>query len=145
MKKLIITLISAIAISGYTFGQTTATTAAPSNDKNAPEIAFSATEHDFGTVTYDGNGTYQFEFKNTGKEPLVLSDVHASCGCTTPEWPRQPIKKGEKAVITVKYNTKIVGPFNKNVFVTSNAKTSKVTLNIKGTVAAAEQKKEGNS
>lgn len=145
MKKLFITLISVIALTGYSFGQTPATPAAPVVDKNAPEIAFSTTEHDFGTVTYDGNGSYQFEFKNTGKEPLVLSDVHASCGCTTPEWPKQPIKKGEKAVITVKYNTKIVGPFTKNVFVTSNAKTSKVTLTIKGTVAAAEQKKEGNS
>jgi hypothetical protein len=146
MKKLFITLISVIAFSGYSFGQATApATAAPAADKDAPEIVFTSTEHDFGTVTYDGNGTYKFEFKNTGKKPLLLSDVHATCGCTTPEWPKDPIKKGEKAVITVKYNTKIVGSFTKNVFVTSNAKTAKVTLTIKGTVAPAEQKKEGNS
>jgi hypothetical protein len=133
MKKFFITLVSIIALSVYAFGQTTPATV---EDKNAAEIVFSAVMHDFGTIKYDGDGTYAFEFKNTGNEPLVLSEVRSSCGCTTPEWPRSPIKKGEKALIKVKYNTKIIGPFTKNIYVTSNAKTSRVTLTIKGAVAS---------
>ena len=138
MKKLVFTLVCAFALSGCGFSQSTATPAA--DNKNAPEIVFTSLVHDFGTIPFDGNGTYEFEFKNTGKEPLVLSEVRASCGCTTPEWPREPIKKGEKAVIKVKYNTKIVGTFDKNVYVTSNAKTQRVELKIKGTVAANTEK-----
>lgn len=131
MKKLFVTLVSIVVFSGFVFGQN-----APAKDnKNAPEIVFTSENHDFGTIPYEGDGTYVFEFKNTGKEPLVLSDVHSSCGCTTPEWPKVPIKKGEKGKITVKYNTKIMGPFTKSVYVTSNAQTSRVTLTIKGTVS----------
>ena len=137
MKKLFITLVSIIALSGYAFGQSAPATA---ENKNAPEIAFVELTHDFGTIPYGGNGTFEFEFKNTGKEPLVLSDVRSSCGCTTPEWPRVPIKKGEKAKITVKYNTNIIGTFTKSITVTSNAKTQKVELKIKGTVASNDKK-----
>lgn len=140
MKKLFITLVSVFAMSGFAFGQTTSV---PAEDKNAPEIVFAATNHDFGTLPFDGDGSFNFEFKNTGEEPLVLSEVRSSCGCTTPEWPREPIKKGQKATIKVKYNTKIVGPFTKSVYVTSNAKTPKIILTIKGSVSNAE--KENNS
>lgn len=131
MKKLFVTLVSIVAFSGFVFGQD----APAKENKNAPEIVFTSEVHDFGTIPYEGDGTYVFEFKNTGKEPLVLSDVHSSCGCTTPEWPKVPIKRGEKGKITVKYNTKIMGPFTKSVYVTSNAQTSRVTLTIKGTVS----------
>lgn len=139
MKKLFVTLVSIVAFSGFVFGQD-----APAKDnKNAPEIVFTSEVHDFGTIPYEGDGTYVFEFKNTGKEPLVLSDVHSTCGCTTPEWPKEPIKRGEKGKITVKYNTKIIGPFTKPVYVTSNGKTPSIKLTIKGTVsdkAAVSQK-----
>lgn len=131
MKKLFVTLVSIVTFSGFVFGQD----APAKENKNAPEIVFTSIVHDFGTIPYDGNGTYEFEFKNVGKEPLVLSDVHSTCGCTTPKWPKEPIKKGEKGKITVIYNTKIMGTFTKPVYVTSNAKTSKVTLTIKGTVS----------
>lgn len=139
MKKLFVTLVSIVAISGCGFSQNPPA----KENKNAPEIVFTTLEHDFGTIPYEGNGTYVFEFKNTGKEPLVLSDVHSTCGCTTPEWPKTPIKKGQKGQITVKYNTKIIGSFTKPVYVTSNGKTPSIKLTIKGTVsdkAAVSQK-----
>lgn len=138
MKKLLISLFSVIAFSGYVMAQQAPASTA---DKNAPEIVFTSETHDFGSIPYDGNGEFSFEFKNEGKTPLVLSDVRSSCGCTTPEWPKEPIKKGQKAVIKVKYNTKIVGPFTKSIYVMSNAKTSKVTLTIKGTVASNDKGK----
>ena len=103
--------------------------------KDIPEIYFEKTSFDYGTVKYSGDGTCEFTFKNTGKEPLLLTNVKASCGCTTPTWPKQPIKKGKTGTIVVKYNTKITGTFTKSIRVYSNAKTNLVTLKITGTVS----------
>jgi len=99
-----------------------------------PEISFANTEHDYQTIEQGGNGTYKFTFTNTGKTPLILTNVVSSCGCTTPVWPKEPIKAGGKAEIEVGYNTNIVGPFNKSITVFSNGKTSPVMLHIKGEV-----------
>ena len=87
------------------------------------EVTFEKDVHDYGTVKQGGNGECEFKFTNTGTEPLIISDAKGSCGCTVPEWPKTPIKPGESAVIKVKYDTKRVGPINKNVTVTSNATT----------------------
>jgi len=101
---------------------------------NAPEIYFEKTSHDYGNIKNGSEGSSVFVFKNTGKKPLVLTDVKASCGCTTPTWPREPITQGKSAVIKVVYDTKRIGSFNKTITVTSNAKTSPVVLTIKGVV-----------
>jgi len=106
--------------------------------KDIPEIYFENTSYNFGTIDYNGNGTCEFKFKNTGEEPLLLTNVKASCGCTTPTWPKEPIKKNKKGTIVVKYNTKIIGSFTKTIRVYSNAKTSPVTLKITGTVSKPE-------
>ena len=64
-------------------------------------ITFSKTEHDFGKINEaDGRVTTVFEFKNEGMEPLVLSNVRASCGCTTPNWTREPVEPGQTGKIT---------------------------------------------
>ena len=75
-------------------------------------------------------------FVNTGTEPLILTQPKSSCGCTVPEWPKQPILPGEQNVIKVTYkNTDRPGNFNKYVTVFSNAVVNKeVKLYIKGTV-----------
>ncbi|MDY6800239.1 MAG: DUF1573 domain-containing protein [Bacteroidota bacterium] len=109
------------------------------DSKDLPEIYFDKTTHDFGKIKYMGDGTCEFTFKNTGKEPLLLTNVRASCGCTTPTWPKEPIKKGKKGTITVKYNTRIIGNFTKSIRVYSNAKSSPVTLKITGTVQKPEE------
>ena len=105
-------------------------------NENGPEITFKETHHDFGNIPFKGNGSYEFEFENTGKEPLVLTQPKSSCGCTVPEWPKQPILPGEKNVIKVTYkNTDRPGNFNKYVTVFSNAVVNKeVKLYIKGTI-----------
>jgi hypothetical protein len=103
---------------------------------NAPDIKFDKLVHDYGTVEQHGDGRCEFTFTNEGKEPLILSNVRSSCGCTVPEWPRQPILPGQSEVIKVKYDTKRVGVINKSVYVYSNAKESPVTLKIKGKVEA---------
>jgi hypothetical protein len=100
-------------------------------------IQFETTEHDFGTISEKGDGTFSFVFKNTGKEPLILNNVRSSCGCTIPEWPKEPIKKGGKGTIKVSYNTRITGSFSKKITVYSNAGGDPVILLIKGKVEAA--------
>jgi Protein of unknown function (DUF1573) len=118
-------------------------TATPSVDPNAPEITFESETVDYGTVDYDGNGFREFKFKNTGKSPLIITNVQGQCGCTTTiengkkGWPEEPIAPGKSGVIRVKYDTKRPGPFDKKVTVTSNAKTASKVVTIKGTVKAA--------
>ena len=107
---------------------------------NGPGIEFNKTVHDYGTIYQDGNGECEFEFKNVGSEPLVLSNVTSSCGCTVPSWPREPILPGKTAVIKVKYNTGRVGPINKTVSVLSNAVDNpNVTLRIQGQVKPKQE------
>ena len=108
------------------------------NDR--PVIKFEKTTHDFGRIAYKGDGTYHFKFKNKGEKPLVLTAVWASCGCTTPSWPKKPIESGKTDTIKVVYDTRIKGNFSKSVRVHSNAKNSPVYLRIKGTVLPQDQK-----
>ena len=68
-------------------------------NKSGAEITFKETSHDFGNIPFKGNGSYEFVFVNTGTEPLILTQPKSSCGCTVPEWPRQPILPGESNVI----------------------------------------------
>ena len=97
-------------------------------------IIFDKLEHDYGTMEQGGDGNSVFTFTNKGQKPLILSNVRASCGCTVPQWPREPIAPGEKGEIKVKYNTRIKGAFAKSISVNSNASNSLVRLRVKGNV-----------
>jgi hypothetical protein len=99
------------------------------------EIAFEKTTHDFGTI-WDGVPVeYNFEFTNKGKEPLILSNVQPSCGCTAPSWPREPIMPGQKSKIIVVYNAgSLRSSFTKTITVISNASNNNLILTIKGVV-----------
>lgn len=91
---------------------------------------------DFGTVKQGGKVSHDFTFKNTGTQPLIISDVQASCGCTTPDYTKTPVNPGEEGVIKVVYDTsgQGEGAKHKSVTVTSNAAEPLLTLHIKGTV-----------
>ncbi len=100
------------------------------------KMKFNTDVHDFGTIPEGGAVSYDFEFKNISKEPIVLSNVQASCGCTTPTWPKEPVAPGKSAKITATYNTAgRPGGFNKTITVTSNAGVKVVT--IRGNVEKA--------
>lgn len=107
-----------------------------------PVITFQKTEHDFGKINEgDGRVSTIFEFKNEGMEPLVLSNVRASCGCTTPTWTRTPVEPGETGTITVTYNPNgRPGRFQKTVTITSNASNPTVKVYIKGEVLPKQAK-----
>ncbi len=95
-------------------------------------------EHDFLAIPQGKPVYYSFEIVNTGKTALKLDDVHASCGCTTPEWSREPIAAGATAVIKVGYNAAAEGPFDKPITITYNSNQTK-QIKIKGTVWKAPE------
>jgi len=104
-------------------------------------VAVSETQHDFGTFKEeDGRQTFDFFVTNSGKEPLVIQNVVASCGCTTPEWTRQPIAPGAKGKVTAIYDPAgRPGPFNKTLNVYMNTTPEVVVLIIKGEVKPHEK------
>lgn len=106
-------------------------------DPDAGKFKFKEETHDFGEVPEGPTAECDFEFKNVGKKPIVISEAHGSCGCTVPQWPRDPILPKHKGVIHVTYNTNgRVGPINKDVFITSNAQQNPMRLHITGSVKA---------
>jgi hypothetical protein len=150
MKKVFITLlclsISAAAANAQNNKQAPAPTptpvpasqqAPPAPDPDAGSFKFKDEDntHDFGEVPEGPLAEYDFEFKNTGKKPIVIQEAHGSCGCTVPSWPHEPILPKQKAVIHVAYTTNgRPGPIMKEVTINSNAKESPMVLHIRGTV-----------
>ena len=109
---------------------------------NAPIISFETELIDLGTfMQYDDpSSKCEFVFTNTGKEPLIISKAKGSCGCTVPNWPKEPIMSGESGVIQVNYDEKRIGSFNKSITITSNAKNSPQIIKVKGKILATEKK-----
>ncbi len=105
------------------------------------KLQFSATEHNFGTFKEEtGRQSFDFIVTNTGTDPLVIQNVVASCGCTTPEWTKQPIPAGGKGKVTAIYDPKDrPGIFNKTLSVYANTKPEVVVLTIKGEVTPREK------
>ena len=98
------------------------------------KIEFKSETVDYGTIEKGSNGVRTFEFTNTGDEPLIISKVTSSCGCTIPKKPEEPILPGKTGQIEVKYDTNRVNPIRKTITVISNAETPTVALKIKGEV-----------
>lgn len=99
-------------------------------------IAADETSHDFGQIKEaDGKVSATFVVKNTGDAPLAITRVIASCGCTTPEWTKEPIAPGASGNIKITYDPKgRPGPFSKTISVYSNGKTGSFILTIRGEV-----------
>ncbi len=126
MKRIIYFIVIALfAFSTQLFAQ-----------NNKAKIEFEKLIHDYGTLKEEkGLQQFSFSFKNSGASPLVLNNVHASCGCTTPEWSRKPIAPGEEGFVKVSFNPRNrPGPFNKTIIVSSNASNPRIILRVKGKV-----------
>ena len=100
------------------------------------KIVFDDQEHDFGVIKEEaGPKSYIFHFTNKGNAPLILNNVRASCGCTTPEWTQKPIPPGEKGAVKVSYNPQNrPGPFHKTISVYTNGEEPQSVLRISGIV-----------
>jgi hypothetical protein len=141
MKKAILSIGLFVCVAIGANAQETATPN-PVNP-NAPKFKFETEVVDYGTIDHGANGDREFKFTNVGKEPLIISNAVGSCGCTTPNWPKEPIKPGASASIKVHYDTNRPGTFEKQVTITSNADTPSKVLKIKGVVKPAPVAPEG--
>lgn len=115
-----------------------ATPAAPAGPTTV--MTFPEAEFDFGTVTSGEKVEHAYKFTNTGTEPLIISDAKGSCGCTVPEWPKEPIAPGETSEIMVRFDSSNKsGNQSKRVTLTSNTEPAQTFLTIKGQVNKVEE------
>jgi len=127
MKK--IALLLCLAITTVAFSQ------------NQTDVVFKTTTHSFGKIKQNVPATYVFTFTNTAAKPAVIEFANAECGCTTPEYSKDPILKGKSSSIKVTYNAANMGTFKKNVNVKFVSMTLPITLTIDGEVVPAAKPK----
>lgn len=98
-------------------------------------VVYEHTDFDFGTVKEGEHVKHTFKFKNTGSEPLIISNAKGSCGCTVPKWPSEPVAPGATGQIDVEFDSKgKPGKQTKRVTVTANTVPAQMFLNISGNV-----------
>jgi len=122
MKKLMSLFVFGCLFSVAMFAQT------------GPVMSLEKTEVDYGTIDQGSDPVRYFKFKNTGTEPLVIKNARGSCGCTVPEWPKEPIMPGASEKIKVNYDTNRTGQFTKSITLTTNEASDTRVLTIKGEV-----------
>jgi hypothetical protein len=136
-KALIFAGFMAAVTAGHAQAKTTAMVASPGSataPATTPDVlVLKEKVHNFGKIPQGRPTTYTFEIANKGTEPLILSNVMASCGCTTPEWSRDPIAPGGTATIKVGYNAYAEGSFTKTVTIFYGDNKTKI-LTITGIV-----------
>ena len=144
MKKLIISLIVIMALSSCADDSNKLSTSLVNNPTSAnannisnvtPKIQFQKTEHDFGKILQGEQVSYTFKFKNIGNAPLIITSIEKTCGCTSPDFSKDPVKPGEEGKITITYDSKGHKGFqNKRVIVKANTNPSETILRIKAQV-----------
>ncbi len=145
MKKILHTLILLLVVSAFSYAQTAKKEAKETKkqadtevqeiqDVNGPQMVFEELVVDYGEVDKGSDPLRKFHFTNLGTEPLVIKQAKGSCGCTVPDYPKEPIMPGESSAIDVRYDTNRVGRFTKTVTLTTNMGEEKVVLTIKGKV-----------
>ena len=132
MKKLATTLLIAFSAILISSAQTQTT---PQTVTSNAVITFDSLVHNYGTVYQGADGNCVFKFTNTGTEPLILTDVKTSWGCTSPMWTKEPVLPNKTGVIKVNYTKmNMPGTISKQITVSSNAKNGTIILSIKGNV-----------
>ncbi len=145
MKKILHTLILLLVVSAFSYAQTAKKEAKETKKQvdtevqeiqnvNGPQMVFEELVVDYGEVDKGSDPLRKFHFTNLGTEPLVIKQAKGSCGCTVPDYPKEPIMPGESSAIDVRYDTNRVGPFTKTITLTTNMGEEKVVLTIKGKV-----------
>lgn len=159
MKKVVLSLTLLMLVGGASFAKdnkkkakeaakteakavaaTPAASAAPAdvNTQNPDAMKFDTELHDFGTIPEGPAAEYEFVFKNTGKEPIVIQRAQPSCGCTTPSYSKDPVLPGKTGAIKASYGTQgRPNAFTKTITVFTNVGTK--VLTIKGNVEKAPE------
>ncbi len=148
MKKIFSVLVLCMVIVATSFAQAkdvkTETKAVKVTEQvQGPQITFQDKTIDYGVVAQESDPYRTFKFENTGNEPLVITNAKGSCGCTVPQYSKDPIGPGETGEIKVRYDTKRLGKFIKTVTLTTNQGEEKVVLTIKGEVKKKPAESEG--
>ena len=124
--KTLLTLIFGILAIGTSIAQEKSETAV-----DGPVITFAEASHDFGDIHQGDKVEHTFNFENTGTEPLIISNVQVTCGCTASKWPREPIPPGQESSITITFNSAgKMGRQNKIITVISNASDPRARISI---------------
>ncbi|MEM9023677.1 MAG: DUF1573 domain-containing protein [Bacteroidota bacterium] len=119
--------------------QTNAPTTPPEPTAPPTVMSFGESTHDFGTIEQDSENKHVFQFTNNGDNPLIINNARGSCGCTVPNYPKEPIAPGETGEIEVVYKPgKQEGSQTKTVTITANTEPSTTTLNISAFVEKVE-------
>ncbi len=111
-----------------------------------PILTFEKPVFDFGNVESGEVVEHVFSFKNTGEGPLIITNATASCGCTVPSWPKDPIEPNGEGEIKIRFDSKgKSGNQNKTVTIMANTQPSKTTLTVKGIVNSPVKEEDQNS
>ena len=132
MKKLLFTM-AAFAITSWAMAQKT-----EGKQKAEDLVSFKEKKHDFGKIKQGVPVTYDFAFQNNSDKPVVIENTWASCGCTTPTKPEQPVAKGKSNIIKAGFNAAAAGEFDKTVYVKVQGIDIPLELRITGNVLNAE-------
>jgi hypothetical protein len=133
MKKGLLIIAGFLLLFGGTALAQTKPVAKP-QDNNKAYFSLEKKSLDFGEIKMGSTKTLELSFTNTGKKTLVLTDVYTNCGCTTVDWPKDPFAPGKSGTLKITYNPTETGPFNKTVYVYTNAQNSSETIQIEGMI-----------
>lgn len=130
MKRFMLSLIL-VSTAFFSFSQSTA-------KKAEDMVKFKEVRHNFGKIKQGVPVTHDFEFTNIANEPVIIENATASCGCTTPVWPQQPVMKAKSDKIKAGFNAAAAGPFEKTIFIKLKGIDARYELKIAGEVLTAE-------
>ncbi len=125
MKKFFLALVVLVSVASVSFAQ-------------KGVMKFKEETHNFGKIEQGKPVTQEFVFTNVGTEPIIISNVSASCGCTTPSYTKDPVLPKKTGTIKATYNAAAMGAFNKSITVFSNSESPTLTLFLKGEVVTKE-------
>lgn len=141
MKKILVFVLGL-----FMFTSLSAQDKATEEKATGPEITFEESSYNFGDIEQGDKVEHVFAFTNTGTEPLILSNVLTTCGCTATDWPRDPVAPGKGGTITVKFNSAgKMGRQNKVVTIVSNATNAQERVKIITNVLPKSDKEDSNS
>ncbi|GAB3840090.1 DUF1573 domain-containing protein [Hymenobacter jeollabukensis] len=136
MKKALVLALS-LTLAGFA-AQAQTSSVQPANAKQkveGPAFSFAESKFDFGKIKQGDIVEHVFKFKNTGTAPLIISNIGVSCGCTTPDWSKEPIAPGKSGTITAKFNSAgKMGMQNKVLTIESNATGGNAMVSLVGEV-----------
>ncbi|TPG66625.1 DUF1573 domain-containing protein [Hymenobacter nivis] len=137
MKKALLLALSLTA-AGFTAQAQTTKPAMAAAKTAGPAITFEESKYDFGSVAQGGMVDHTFKFKNTGNQPLIISNIGVSCGCTVPEYSKAPVMPGKTGTLSAHFNSAgKMGMQNKVLTIESNAAAGPATVSLVGEVKEA--------